>query len=120
VSRLLRAVGIVLVLGGLAHTAGVIHLYVVEGVPDANRVMLDVWIAEAQLLAGALYVAASRARRAGTPWRALGAFGAVTIIGYAVPILPVLFSRAPIVFRVPPIVYLLVSVFILARAVKAE
>jgi hypothetical protein len=120
VSRLLRAVGIVLVLGGLAHSAGVIHLYVVDRVPDANRVMLDVWIAEAQLLAGTLYLAASRARRAGTSWRALGAFGAVTIIGYAVPILPVLFSRAPIVFRVPAIVYLLVSVFILARAARAD
>ena len=40
-------------LGGLAHSAGVIHFSVVDGVPDANRVMLDVWIAEPQLLAGA-------------------------------------------------------------------
>lgn len=119
-SRLLRAVGVILVLGGLAHSAGVIHLYAVDRVPDANRVMLDVWIAEAQLLAGALYVAASRARRAATPWRALAVFGALTIIGYAAPILPVLFSRAPVIFRVPPIIYLLVSIYVLAAAVNAD
>jgi hypothetical protein len=106
-------------LGGLGHSAGVIHLYATSGVPDANRVLLDIWIAEAQLVAGGLYLAAFRARRAGSRWRALTVFGALTAIGYAVPMLPVLFARAAFLFRVPAMVYLTLSVFILARAVMA-
>ena len=105
-----------LVLGGLAHSAGVTRLYIVHGVPDANRVMLDVWIAEAQILAGGLCLAAWRGRQTGSTWRALASFGALTIIGFAVPILPVLFSRAPLIFRVPAIVYLVSSLVILADA----
>ena len=100
-------------LGGLAHSAGVIQLYLTKGVPDANRIMLDLWIAEAQLLSGGLYLAAWRARRAAAPWRALAAFGALTLIGFAVPILPVLIARAPVIFRVPAIVYLVLSLVIL-------
>ena len=112
--------GVVLVLGGLGHTAGVIHLYVTHGLPDPNRVMLDIWIAEAQLRGGGLYLAAFRARRAHTSWRALGTFGALTIIGYALPIVPVLFSRAPLAFRIPAPIYLLLSVLILVRSLKSE
>jgi hypothetical protein len=116
VTPFLAGIGVVLVLGGLGHSAGVIHLYATSGVPDANRVLLDIWIAEAQLVAGGLYVAAFRARRVGSPWRAMAAFGALITIGYAVPMLPVLFARAPFLFRVPTMVYLAVSVFVLARA----
>ena len=114
--RLLRTLGIVLVLGGLAHSAGVVHLYVSNGIPDANRVLLDVWIAQAQLLGGGLYFAAFRARRAGTPARALALFGALTIIGFTVSILPVLFSRAPVLFRIPAMVYMLLSIVIAVDA----
>jgi hypothetical protein len=120
VTRFLTIAGIVLILGGLGHSVGVIHFYATAGVPDANRVLLDVWIAEAQLLAGGLYVAASRASRARSQWRALSVFGALTIIGFAVPMLPVLVARAPLIFRVPAIIYLAVSFFILARAVRSE
>jgi hypothetical protein len=116
-ARLLRILGVVLILGGMAHTAGVVQLYVSRGVPDANRIMLDIWIAEAQLSSGALYVAAWRSRRAGSPWRGLAAFGALTMIGFAVPILPVLISRAPLHFWIPNIVYLAISVVILAAAI---
>lgn len=105
-----------LVLGGLAHSAGVIHLYVTQGVPDPNRIMLDLWIAEAQLLGGALYLAAWRGRRAGSPWRTLAAIGALTMIGFAAPMLPVLVARAPILFWIPAIVYLALSLVILAAA----
>jgi hypothetical protein len=119
-SRLLAGAGVVLVLGGLAHSAGVVHLYVTRGLPDANRVLLDTWIAEAQLLSGGLYVAASRAMRARSEWRALAVFGALNIIGFAVPMLPVLVARAPLIFRVPAIIYIVVSVFILVRATRFE
>ena len=118
-TRLLACTGVVLVLGGLGHSGGVIHLYATAGVPEANRVLLDIWIGEAQLLSGGLYVAASRALRAGSRWRALSVFGALTIIGYAIPILPVLVARAPLIFRIPAIVYLAVSLFIVARVVRS-
>ena len=115
---MLRWFGIALVLGGLAHSAGVAHLYVTQGVPDANRVLLDVWIAEAQLLGGGLYLAAWRGRRVGRSGRGFVAFGALTVIGWAVPILPVLFARAPVIFRVPPLVYLVLSAVVLARCLR--
>ena len=118
-SKILAGVGVVLVLGGVAHSAGVLHLYVTSGLPDANRVLLDIWIAEAQLLSGALYIAASRAMRARSNWRALAAIGALSIIGFAVPMLPVLIARAPLIFRVPAIIYLVVSLFILVRAMRS-
>ena len=80
--------------------------------------MLDIWIAEAQLLSGALYIAASRAMRARSNWRALAVFGALTIIGFAVPILPVLAARAPLIFRDPAILYWSVSLFIHVHAAR--
>jgi len=114
--QLLRALGIVLLLGGLTHSAGVVHLYVSNGIPDANRVLLDVWIAQAQLLGGGLYVAAFRARRAGTPACVLALFGALTIIGFTASILPVLFPRAPMLVRIPAMVYMLLSIVIAVDA----
>ncbi|HEV2840030.1 MAG TPA: hypothetical protein VGW39_01785 [Chthoniobacterales bacterium] len=119
-NQLLRVFGIVLLLGGLGHTAGVRHFYFTAGVPEANRVLLDAWIAEAQFLGGGLYLAASHASRAGKPSRALAVFGSLTIIGFTLPMLPVLFSRAPLVFRIPAMIYLLLSLVILARVVRPD
>ena len=65
-NRLLQMLGIVLLLGGLGHSLGIVHLYVTSGIPDTNRVLLVVWIAEAQLLGGGLYLAAFRASRRGS------------------------------------------------------
>jgi hypothetical protein len=120
VSQLLRALGVILVLGGLGHLIGVIYFYVTQGVPDVNRVLLDAWVAEAQILGGGLYLAAFRAMRAGSAWRALSVSGALTILVYAVPFIPVLFFRAPMMFRIPPIIYLLLSVFILVRTARSR
>ena len=119
-NQLLKLFGIVLVLGGLGHSVGVTHFYLTAGIPEANRVLLDIWIAEAQLLGGGLYFAASYASRAGKPSRALAVFGALTIIGFTAPIIPVLFSRAPIQFRIPAVIYLVLSLLILAHAAKPE
>ncbi|HEV3139476.1 MAG TPA: hypothetical protein VGY57_03115 [Vicinamibacterales bacterium] len=118
--RLLWALGIVLLLGALAHSAGVANLYATKGVPDANRVLLDVWIAQAQLLAGGLYIAAARSARAGRPWQSLATFGALTMIGFSIAIVPVLIARAPIIFRVPPIVYSIGSVVVLVNAARSR
>ena len=114
ITQILAVLGVVLLAGGLGHSAGVTYLYMTAGVPEANRVLLDLWVAEAQLLGGGLYMAAFRSARSGVAWRALARFGAFTIIGFTVPILPVLFSRAPVVFRIPAVVYLALSIFILA------
>jgi hypothetical protein len=91
-----------------------------HGVPDANRVLLDLWIAEAQMFGGGFYCASSRAMRAGSSWRHLSVAGSLTVLGYAVPFIPVLLVRAPVVFAVPPIVYAVLSVLILFRAVTSD
>lgn len=113
-TAVLKVLGTVLLLGGLGHSVGITHRYLTAGVPETNRVLLDLWVAEAQLLAGGLYVAAFRSARAGSAWRALATFGALTTIGFTAAFLPVLFSRAPLLLRVPSIVYLVSSVFVLA------
>jgi hypothetical protein len=119
-TRTLQILGIVLLLGGVAHTAGVTRLYVTQGVPDANRVLLDIWIAQAQLFAGGLYIAAARCAGRGLAWRSLATFGALTIVGFSIAILPVLFARAPMIFRVPPIVYSTVSAIILIGVARSR
>jgi len=118
--RVLFVLGVVLVLGGVSHSIGVVLFYATAGVPDANRVLLDIWIAEAQLLGDGLYLAAFRKWRGGTSWRTLSAFGAFTIIGFALPILPVLFLRVPWMFRIPQIIYLASSIFIAAVSLRSE
>ena len=109
---LLLALGMILILGGVGHSVGVIHLYVTKGIPDINRVLLDAWVAEAQLLAGAFYLASFRA---GSTWKSLSVSGSLILLAYAVPFIPVLFMRAPLVFRIPTIAYAALSTFILVR-----
>ena len=104
--------GVVLLLGGIAHTFGVTRLYVTSGVPDANRVLLDAWIAEAQFVAGALFIKAARSAEP-RPWT-IGA--ALVVWSYAIPFLPVLVRRAPPIFWVPPIVYTLASLALVRSA----
>ena len=113
-TRLLKVLGITLLLGGLGHTVGVARLYLTSGVSDANRVMVDLFVAEAQFLAGGLYFSASRSASI-VAWRPLAGFAAVAAIGFALPSLIFLYSRAPAFFIVPPAVYLVASVFVLVR-----
>jgi hypothetical protein len=120
VNRFLKIFGIVLLLSGLAHSVGVAHFYRTAGVPGANRVLLDIWIAEGLLLGGSLYLAACRASRAGQSPRVLTVFGSLTIIGFTAPMTPVLLSRAPIHFVMLTVIYLLLSLFILALAARPE
>jgi hypothetical protein len=101
-SRLLsRALGLVLILGGLAHSGGVVHLYATKGFPDLNRVLLDVWIAEAHLVAGILFVLAG-GREAP---RAFIVGGSAVLLTWAIPFLPVVVHRDPLVFRIPHLLY---------------
>jgi hypothetical protein len=111
--RLLWITGTLLVLGGVGHFVGISSFYLTQGVPDPNRVLLDVWIGESQVVGGLLYLAAVRAAHSGVQWQSLAIFGAVTVICWTGPILPVLFTRVPIAFRIPPLVYFVASVWIL-------
>ena len=109
-----------LLLAGLGHSFGVMFLYLEAGVPDTNRVMLDVWVAEAQFLAGGLFVSAFRHFRSGVAWRTLALFAALTTIGFTAAILPALLSCRPLILSVPPICYLLCSILVLARVVGSK
>ncbi len=120
VNRFLKAFGIILLLSGLAHAAGVARFYLTAGVPDANRVLLDVWVAEGLLLGGSLYLAACAASRTGQSARVLTIFGSLTIIGFTAPMTPVLISRAPLHFTLLTVIYLLLGVVILAVAFRPE
>jgi uncharacterized membrane protein HdeD (DUF308 family) len=115
-SHLLRALGVVLVLGGLGHVAGVTRFYYTHGLPGVDRVLLDIWVGEAQILGGALYMASFRAMRAGSRWRSLAVAGALTMLTYAIPFIPVLVARAPVGFQIPPVVYATLSLFILVKS----
>jgi hypothetical protein len=119
VGQLLSVLGVTMVLGGLGHSVGVVHLYNTGGVPDLNRVLLDVWVAEAQIIGGGLYFAAFRAMRAGHASNGLSVAGALTVLAYVVPFIPVLFVRAPVMFRIPPTVYAVLSVYIAWRVARS-
>jgi hypothetical protein len=119
VNRFLKSFGVVLLLSGLAHSAGVARFYLIAGVPDANRVLLDVWVAEGLILGGSLYLAACRASHAGQSSRVLTVFGSLTIIGFTAPMTPVLISRAPIHFVMLTVIYLLLSIVILATTARS-
>ena len=117
---MLKALAIVLLLGGIGHSGGIAYLYATTGVPEANRVLLDLWVAEVHFLAGGLYLAASSRAMDGAARRLLAGFGALTVVGFATPMLPVLFARAPIVFRIPPLVYLAASLLVLVWLVRGR
>jgi hypothetical protein len=116
--RLVGTLGVVLILGGLGHSTGIAYLYLTQGLPQVDRVLLDLWVAEAHLAGGAFYVMAFRAMRAGSAGRDWSIAGAVTVLTYAVPFLPVLFLRAPVIFRVPQIVYAALSIWIIFRTIR--
>jgi hypothetical protein len=99
--KLVGILGVILVLGGIAHSVGVTHRYLTKGLPDHNRVLLDVWIAEAQLVGGVLLLV-GRKMPAPRPW--LVAAGLV-VWTWAIPFLPVLVHRAKPIFWVMPTLY---------------
>ena len=118
--RTLGVFGKILLLGGLGHSGGITYLYLTAGPPDANRVALDLWVALAQLLGGGFYLVALRSVRKGERWRPWALSGAVTTIVFTISVLPVLFSRAPFLFRIPAIVYLFWSLLIVANLLRAK
>ena len=63
---MLRALAIVLLVGGIGHSGSIVVLLRNDRHAQANRVLLDLWVAEVRLLAGGRYLAASSPR-----WTAL-------------------------------------------------
>lgn len=114
--RLLAVAGVTLLAGGAAHLGGVAHLYATDHVPGADRVLLDWWIGQAQLVGGALFVAAWRESRRGASGRGLALAGAVVVGGYSAAFVPVLVARSPARFWVPAIAYLVASLVVLVGA----
>ena len=88
-------------LGGIAHSLGVTHLYVTKGLPDLNRVRLDVWIAEAQIVGGVLLLIGRKRPDARTWFIGAG----IMVWTWAIPFLPVLIHRAKPIFWVMPTLY---------------
>jgi len=119
-TKVLKVLGIMLLLGGVGHTVGIARFYLTSGVPEANRVMVDLWVAEAQLLAGGLYLSASRSGSADAAWRPLAGFAAMAAIGFALPSFALLYFRAPAFFIAAPAAYLVASVFVLFRLVSSR
>jgi hypothetical protein len=99
--RLVGILAMVLLLGGFAHAVGVSRRYFSTGMPDLNRVLLDVWIAEAQIVGGALFWI-GRKKSDPHPWT-IGA--ALIVWTWAIPFLPVLIHRARPIFWVMPTLY---------------
>lgn len=114
VIRVLSWFGIILILGSAGHTIWVGRFYVERGLPDVNRILLDIWVAQAQLIGGSAYVAAARAARAGGDWRTPARLGAAIVLGWAFAFLPVLFVRVPLLFRMHALIYSLITLWILA------
>ena len=112
--RALRILGGILLLGGVAHLLCVAHLYSQRGFPDANRILIDGWIAIFQWLAGGLFWTSARAKQRGQPHLALASFAALTVIGFQTPMLPILIHRAPPHFIAVGTIYLFGSGAVLA------
>ena len=118
--RLIFLLGLTLVAGGLGHLFGVARLYLASGLPDMNRILIDLWVGQAQLAGGAFYVAAWRAAGRGREWRTLATAAAVIVLGWTTLAVPILFMRAPITFRIPATVYLILSAVIVAVVVRSR
>ncbi|WP_437673508.1 hypothetical protein [Sorangium sp. So ce131] len=99
------ALGVVLLLGGTAHSAGVLRAFAAKGIPGGDRAAYLAFISLIHWTAGALDVLAGRGLRRGEPWTR----GVLTISGLLVTAwgcveLPLLVD-APLLLRVMPVLY---------------
>ena len=118
-TRLILVLGVTLIAGGIGHLFGVARLYLASGWPDMTRLLVDLWVGQAQIAGGAFYVAAWRAAARGREWRTLGLAGVVIVLGWTALAVPVLFMRAPLTFRIPATTYLILSVAISIGIVRS-
>lgn len=116
--RAVKIVGIVLLLGGTAHAAGVVHRMAVKGVPDGHRVAYLAFIAFVHWTTGALDVLASEGLRRAEP---LGTrvlvVSTLLITAYGVTVSPLL-TASGVVFRLMPILYPAAHFALLAAAIR--
>lgn len=116
---LVLTLGATLIAGGTGHLFGVARLYASNGLPDMDRMLIDLWVGQVQIVAGAFYLVAFRASRRGRPWQSWALAAAVTVIGWTGLVIPVLFARAPITFRLPALAYLILSIWVVVTALRS-
>ncbi len=105
--KALRILGVVLVLGGLAHAAGVTQKYASVGWSERHKAELVAFIGLVHLAGGALdLLAAGMLRRDEPSARRAAALACGFTIAWTALDLPILFAEAKLFFQVMPVVYL--------------
>jgi hypothetical protein len=118
VARAVKLAGIVLLLGGTAHTAGVLHRLATKGTPDGHRVAYLAFIAFVHWTCGALDVLASGGLRRAEPWatRVL-VVSSLLLTAYGVTVSPLLTASGALV-RLMPVLYPAVHLALLAAVAR--
>ena len=119
-ARLILVLGVTLIAGGIGHLFGVARLYLASGWPDMTRLLVDLWVGQAQLAGGAFYVAAAMASARGREWKTLALAGAVIVLGWTMLAVPILFVRASLAFRIPALTYMVLTGWILFEIVRSR
>jgi hypothetical protein len=118
VKHAFTAAGLVMVLGGLGHWAGV-AVRASQGTLE-NPIPYLVLIGLAQVTPGALLVIAGRAHAAGErAGRAIAAIAAIVTVVYAAAVLPAL-GDSPLLFQIAPVVYALAAITLAALALRGS
>jgi hypothetical protein len=119
VPRAVKLTGVVLLLGGTAHTAGVLHRFTAMGVPDGHRTAYLAFIAFVQWTCGVLDVLASDGLRRAEPW-ATRVFVVSTLLvtAYGVTVSPLLTASGALL-RIMPVLYPVVHLALLAATLRA-
>jgi hypothetical protein len=119
-ARGILAAGIVLIAGGVAHLAGVMHHYATAGAPAPRHVVYDLFIGYFHLGAGALDVLASYGVSRGEPWaKPVLAIASALVVAFGATVSPVV-VHAPVIFRVMPIVYPLVHIALFGALMRGR
>lgn len=118
VPRAVKIAGIVLLLGGTAHAAGVAHRLATKGVPDGHRIAYLAFIAFVHWTCGALDLLASGGLARGESWatRVL-LVSTLLVTAYGATVSPLLTASGPLL-RIMPVVYPAVHLALLAAVVR--
>jgi hypothetical protein len=118
VPRAVKLAGIVLLLGGTAHAAGVLHRLATKGVPDGHRVAYLAFIAFVHWTCGALDVLASGGLRRAEPWaKRVLVVSSLLVTAYGVTVSPLLTASGALV-RLMPVLYPAVNLALVVAVVR--
>jgi hypothetical protein len=106
--------GVVLLLGGTGHFAGISRRFLARGLPDGHRVAFLIFVGVLQLAGGGLNLIARGGLRDGEAWaRRVSLVACALVIAYAASVLPLL-GQASLFLRVAPAAYLVLHAALLA------